>query len=66
MHSMLERINAAHKGVLSKAAAGYFSFSYFLYPGAKGGVTGAEAGAETGSNAGELSWPPSDSFVLPL
>jgi len=27
---MLERINAAHKGVLSKAAAGYFSFSCFF------------------------------------
>jgi hypothetical protein len=50
MNSLLERINAAHKGVRSDAAAGYFSFSYFLYPDAKGGV----AGAETGSNAGEL------------
>jgi hypothetical protein len=62
MDSLLERINAAHKGDVSKAAAGYFSFSYFLYPDAKSAVTGAE----TRSNAGELSWPASDSFVLPL
>jgi hypothetical protein len=51
MHSLLERINAAHKGVRGEAAAGYFSFSHFLYPDAKGGV----AGAETGSIDGELS-----------
>jgi hypothetical protein len=51
MHSLRERINAAHKGVRSEAAAGHFSFSFFLDPEAKGAV----AGAETGSNAGELS-----------
>jgi len=59
---MLERINAAHKGVRSKVAAGYFSFSYFLWAGAKGGVTGAEPG----SNSAEVPWPASDPFPLPL
>jgi hypothetical protein len=62
MHSLLERINAADKRDVGRATAGYFSFLYSLYPDVKGGVTGAE----TGSNAGELSWPPSDSFVPPL
>jgi hypothetical protein len=42
MHSLLERINAAHKGVRGNAAAGYFSFSYFLYPDVKSGITRAE------------------------
>jgi hypothetical protein len=51
MRSLLERINAAHKGVRGKAAAGHFSFSYFSYPDVKSDVTRAE----TGTNAGELS-----------
>jgi hypothetical protein len=28
MHSLLELVDAAYKGILSKAAAGYFSFSH--------------------------------------
>jgi hypothetical protein len=51
MHSLLERINAAHKGVRSEAAAGHFSFSYFLDPEAKGAETGAEISADVGELA---------------
>jgi hypothetical protein len=50
MNSLLERIDAAHKGVRSEAAAGYFSFSHFFDLGMRSGVTAAE----TGSNAGEM------------
>ncbi len=52
MHSLLERINAAHKGVGRKAAAGYFSFSTFLYPDVKRGVTPTETGANVDEFAG--------------
>jgi hypothetical protein len=59
---MLERTDLAHKGVRGRATAGHFGFSYFLYPDAKGGVTGAE----TGPNAGEFWWLASVPFVLSL
>jgi hypothetical protein len=62
MHSLLERIDGAHKGIRSKAAAGYFSFSYFLYVDAKNGVKGAE----TGSNTSRLWSTASGSFGLSL